>query len=48
METTLLRGAKDLEALKVDALTKRSNLKEYEAAYVAMRQAETDASLLGI
>jgi DNA-binding helix-hairpin-helix protein with protein kinase domain len=45
METTLLQGAKELEAIRAEALTKRNDFKEYQTAYLAMRQAERDAAL---
>ncbi len=46
METALLQGAKELEAIRAEALAKRNNFKEYQTVYVAMRQAERDATLL--
>jgi DNA-binding helix-hairpin-helix protein with protein kinase domain len=43
METALLQGGKELEALKADALTQRKNFREYQTAYITLRQAEIDA-----
>jgi hypothetical protein len=46
METALLQGAKELTALRTESLIKRNYFKEYQTAYLAMRQAEVDAALL--
>src|SRR5262249_36645831 len=46
METALLQGARELEAIRAEALEKRNNFKEHLTAYMAMRQAEKDATLL--
>jgi DNA-binding helix-hairpin-helix protein with protein kinase domain len=46
IETALLQGARELEAIRAEALEKRNNFKEHLTAYMAMRQAEKDATLL--
>jgi DNA-binding helix-hairpin-helix protein with protein kinase domain len=47
METALLQGAKELEVLRAEALAKRNDYRAYQTVYLAMRQAEIDATLLG-
>ena len=47
METELLKGVRDLETLKAAALTKRRSATQYQGAYVALRQAETDWRFVG-
>jgi DNA-binding helix-hairpin-helix protein with protein kinase domain len=46
METELLKGVRDLETIRAEALAKRRDATPYEAAYLSFRQAETDAALL--
>jgi DNA-binding helix-hairpin-helix protein with protein kinase domain len=46
METALLNGPKDLEMLRANALTKRNEFRQYQAVYLAMRQAKIDATAL--
>jgi DNA-binding helix-hairpin-helix protein with protein kinase domain len=45
LETTLVRGASELEAIRAAILTQRKNFSEYQSVYLAMRQAEKDAAL---
>lgn len=47
METELLKGVRDLETLKAEALTKRRSATQYQGAYAALRQAEADWKFLG-
>jgi hypothetical protein len=42
----LLKGVKELEALRATALVKRNGFAEYESVYLAMRQAEIDAGIV--
>ena len=46
METELFKGVRDLETIKAEALAKRRDAKQYEAAYQVFRQAETDAAVV--
>jgi DNA-binding helix-hairpin-helix protein with protein kinase domain len=46
METELLKGVRDLETIRAEALAKRRDATQYQAAYLSFRQAETDAALL--
>lgn len=48
METELLKGVRDLETLKAEALTKRRSAAQYQGAYVALKQAEVDWNFLGL
>ena len=45
LETELLNGARDLETLRAGALAKRRDAKQYQATYLAFRQAETQTVL---
>jgi DNA-binding helix-hairpin-helix protein with protein kinase domain len=47
MEKELLQGIKDLEIIKTEALAKRRDVKRYQEAYLAFRQAEVDVGSLG-
>ena len=46
MEGELLKGVRDLETLKAEALTKRRSVTQYQGAYLAHRQAEVDWKFL--
>ena len=46
METELLKGVRDLETIRAEALAKRRDATPNEAAYLSFRQAETDVALL--
>lgn len=46
METELLKGVKDLETIRADALAKRGHTGPYQAAYLSFQQAEIDAAFL--
>jgi DNA-binding helix-hairpin-helix protein with protein kinase domain len=46
METELLKGVRDLETIREESLARRRHANHYERAYIAFRQAETDASSL--
>jgi DNA-binding helix-hairpin-helix protein with protein kinase domain len=46
METAILQGPKELQAIRAEALAKRNDFKEYQTVYLAMRQAEIDAGTL--
>jgi len=46
MEMALIEGVKELETLRASALAKRNDFIEYQATYLAMRQAEVHAALI--
>jgi DNA-binding helix-hairpin-helix protein with protein kinase domain len=46
MQTEFIKGVRELEALRAEALTRRNDVRQYHAAYVAFRQAEADTALL--
>ena len=46
METELLKGTQDLETIKAEALARRRDARQYEAAYLALLEAEEDHRLL--
>jgi DNA-binding helix-hairpin-helix protein with protein kinase domain len=46
METSLLNGPRDLEAIKAAALSRRGKFHEYRGIYETFRQAEADAALV--
>jgi DNA-binding helix-hairpin-helix protein with protein kinase domain len=46
METALLQGARELDAIRTEALERRNDFKAHLSVYMAMRQAEKDAALL--
>ena len=46
LERELLKGVRDLETLKAEALTKRQAATQYQAAYVALKQAQVDWKFL--
>jgi hypothetical protein len=43
MERALLQGARELETISAEALTKRNAFREYQTIYMAMREAEIDS-----
>jgi len=45
MEAELLKGVRDLETIRAEALAKRRDATPYQAAYLSFRQAEIDAAL---
>jgi DNA-binding helix-hairpin-helix protein with protein kinase domain len=45
METELLKGVRDLETIRAEALAKRQDARQYQEAYLALRQAERDTAL---
>jgi len=47
METELQKGIGELETLKAAALVKRRSAAQYQAAYLALKQAESDLNFLG-
>lgn len=46
MQTEFIKGVRELEALRAEALTRRNDVRQHHAAYVAFRQAEADTALL--
>lgn len=46
METELLKGAHELETIKAEALARRRDARQHQAAYLALREAEEDHRLL--
>lgn len=46
METALIKGIRDLETIKAEALAKRRDTRPYEAAYIVFKQAQIDAALI--
>jgi hypothetical protein len=47
MQTALLKGIRELETLKAEALTKRRSATQWQRAYVVFKQAEVDYNFLG-
>lgn len=46
METSLLNGPRDLETVKIQALSKRATFHEYKGAYEAFLRAKVDAAMV--
>lgn len=46
METEFIKGIRELETIRAEALSKRSDARQHQAAYVAFRQAEIDTASL--
>ena len=46
MQTEFIRGIRELETLRAEALTQRNDARQHHAAYMAFRQAEVDTALL--
>lgn len=46
METEFIKGIRELETIRVEALAKRNDARQYHAAYLAFRQAEIDTAFL--
>ena len=47
MQADLLKGMRELETLKAEALTRRRSATQYQGVYLAYKQAEVDWKLLG-
>ena len=46
METEFIKGIRELETLRAEALARRNDARQHHAAYLGFRQAQVDMALL--